>query len=61
MKFNLFKKKKQRYIAERSNVIQYDTMGYPLRFVVMSDNSQQWLDTVEEDGDIVLGWNKVAE
>ena len=47
-----------RHITHRSNVIQFDNMGYPLRLVIMSDNEQIWLDTYEEDGDVVLKWNK---
>lgn len=53
--------KKTWCIKERSNVIQYDTMEYPLRLVIDSDGEQIWLDTVEEDGDIVLEWKKVGE
>lgn len=49
----------KRGITERSNVIQYDDMGYPLRLCIMSDSRQVWIDTDEEDGDVVLKWSKV--
>jgi len=53
--FNLFKKKKKiHHIVERTNKIQYDCMGYPLRLVKMSRGEYQWLDSYEEDGDIAL-------
>ncbi|MFW3577774.1 hypothetical protein ACN9KL_04970 [Vagococcus fluvialis] len=44
------------YIKIRSNVIQYDSMGYPLRLVINRDDKQVWIDTTEFDGDIVLKW-----
>lgn len=51
-------KNHSRTIVERSNVIQFDEMGYPLRLVIMSDGDQVWLDTTEQDGDVVLKWAK---
>lgn len=52
-------------IIKRSNVIQYDVMGYPLRLcIVLPDQSfggktdQIWLDTMEQEGDVVLQWNE---
>lgn len=44
------------YIKERSNIIQYDDMGYPLRLVINKYNEQVWIDTVEREGDLVLSW-----
>lgn len=52
--FNFIKKKPEPYVYERTNIIQYDEMGYPLRLFRMSDGSKRWLDTIEESGDIVL-------
>lgn len=49
---------KRRHIAYRSNVIQYDEMGYPLRYVIMSDKEHIWIDTVEQEGDVVLQWEE---
>ena len=47
-------------IIERSNIIQYDEMGYPLRLVIVknykNETKQMWLDTNEEEGDIELKW-----
>lgn len=51
----------RRHIAYRSNVIQYDEMGYPLRYVIMSDKEHIWIDTVEQEGDVVLKWEEVNE
>lgn len=55
---NIFKNHKKDIlrITERSNVIQYDDMGYPLRLCIMSDHEQRWVDTYEEEGDVVLKW-----
>ena len=59
---NIFKKKKvERHIVERTNTIQYDCMGYPLRLVKMSDGRYQWLDSYEEDGDIALNGDEVLK
>ena len=59
----LFKKKKSKKvtIVERSNIIQYDNMGYPLRLCIMSDGTQAWIDTNERDGDNVLRWEELEE
>ena len=58
---NIFKNKIKKdtmkpYIKMRSNVIQYDSMGYPLRLVINRDDEQVWIDTTEFDGDVVLKW-----
>lgn len=61
---NYFKSKfsnnKSLYIKWRSNVIQYDEMGYPLRLIINHKGKQVWLDTYEEDGDVVLEWKKIT-
>lgn len=48
-------------ILYRSNVVQLDEMGYPLRLCIVEGNGrknseQVWLDTVDRDGDLVLKW-----
>lgn len=47
-------------IIERSNVIQYDEMGSPLRLVIVknykNETEQMWLDTNEQEGDVELEW-----
>lgn len=55
-------------IIKRSNVIQYDTMGYPLRLCIVSTDrsfgvktDQIWIDTIEQVGDVVLQWAEVEE
>ena len=55
------KKEERAEIVERSNIIQYDDMGYPLRLCIMSDGKQAWIDTNERDGDIVLRWEELEE
>lgn len=56
---NLFAKKEEvPYIKIRSNVIQFDEMGYPLRLIINRDDDQVWIDTNEREGDIVLNWEK---
>lgn len=52
-------------IIDRSNIIQFDEMGYPLRLCVVAGNGRDkpervWLDTLEEDGDVVLEF-KIVE
>ena len=51
-------KNNKRKIEEKSNVIQYDQMGYPLRLVIMSSGEQIWIDAHERDGDVVLEWSR---
>ena len=51
-------------IIYRSNTIQFDEMGYPLRLCIVTGNGrinaeQVWLDTLEEDGDVVLEFKKM--
>ena len=51
-------------IIYRSNTIQFDEMGYPLRLCIVTGNGrinpeQVWLDTLEEDGDVVLKFKKM--
>ena len=55
-------------IIKRSNVIQYDIMGYPLRLCIVSTDKsfgaktdQIWIDTMEQAGDVVLQWAEVEE
>ena len=64
-----FKKKKRNKdpfrIIHRSNTIQFDEMGYPLRLCIVTGNGRDkpervWLDTLEEDGDVVLK-SKIVE
>lgn len=52
--FKSLKKKPEPTVSNRTNIIQYDEMGYPLRLIWMSDGTKRWLDTDEEEGDIVL-------
>lgn len=56
-----FKKRKRSYVFERSNVIQYDCMGHPLRLVIDNHGEQLWLDTEKQDGDVVLEWTEVNQ
>ncbi|HHZ8250519.1 hypothetical protein GTI81_02950 [Enterococcus faecalis] len=56
---NFFKRKKEiTHVIERSNVIQFDEMGYPLRLCIMSDRKQRWIYTDEREGDVVLKWEE---
>ena len=60
MQAKLFAKKQcdEPYIKIRSNVIQFDEMGYPLRLVITRDDDQIWVDSYEQEGDIVLKWEE---
>ncbi len=49
-------------IKKRSNVIQYDDMGYPLRLFICECKhcmklEQMWIDTEECKNDVVLQWS----
>lgn len=58
---NLFKRKPTPpRIIQRSNIIQYDSMGYPLRLCIV-DNDQLWVDTNERDDDLLLKWEEEEE
>lgn len=52
-------------IISKSNVIQYDIMGYPLRLCICQckncgKTAQHWVDTNrDEETDVVLKWNEV--
>lgn len=50
-------------IKERSNVIQYDDMGYPLRLFIIEcskckQSRQEWIDSAECCTDVVCKWYK---
>lgn len=53
-----FAKKDIPRISIRSNVIQLDSMGYPLRLCIFTDGKQRWVDSYEREGDVVLEWEK---
>ena len=55
----IFKRKQKDIIRvkTRSNIIQYDSMGYPLRLCIMSNNEQMWIDTHQKEDDIVIIWH----
>lgn len=49
----LFKCKHRWEVVERSNALQQDSMGYPLRLCILKcskcgKSEQQWLDTSED-------------
>lgn len=46
-------------VTERSNVIQYDSMGYSLRLVITNKGEQMRLDGYHEKEDVVLKWSEV--
>ena len=52
---------KPRKVIERSNIVQYDDMGYPLRLCIMDDGEQTWLDSYDEETDLVCEWKIVGE
>ena len=50
-------------IKERSNVIQFDGMGYPLRLFITECSKckrsrQEWIDSSECSTDVVCEWYK---
>ena len=53
-------------IIERSNVVQYDTFGLPVRLCLVKYNSgkrkgqvtQEWIDSSDRDGDVECAWSR---
>jgi hypothetical protein len=50
-------------IKERSNVIQFDNMGYPLRLFIVEcskckQSRQEWIDSGKSSKDVVCEWKK---
>lgn len=50
-----------RKVISKSNIVQYDDMGYPLRLCLMSDGEQIWLDSHDEETDLVCKWECVGD
>lgn len=52
-------------LHERSNVIQLDDMGYPLRLCILvckcGMSRQEWLDTSRVEDDVELKWSKIDD
>ena len=53
-------------VKYRSNVIQRDDMGYPLRLCIMEcggcrQTDQQWIDTDERENDVDLKWYGLSD
>ena len=58
---DLFSKEANIEILSRSNVFQYDEMGYPLRLCIVKEAgkvTQIWIDTVTLEGDTELNWKQ---
>lgn len=54
---------KNKTIVERSNVVQLDDMGYPLRLCISKcdkcgQTKQEWIDSTLRDDDAILKWNR---
>ena len=52
--------------AYASNVVQFDSMGYPLRLCIMKCNcgmtNPEWIDAPERtvtDNDVILKWERL--
>ena len=53
-------------LAYTSNVVQFDSMGYPLRLCIMKCDcgmtNQEWIDVQESsvtDKDVILKWERL--
>lgn len=63
----LFKcKHRNMSITERSNVVQPDDMGYPLRLCIVKcvkcgRTEHRWLDTIIQQDDVVLKWERCCD
>ena len=58
---DLFSKEANFEVLSRSNVIQFDEMGYPLRLCIVKVDGkvdQIWLDTCVFEGDTELNWKQ---
>ena len=56
-------KKQKTAILHRSNIVQYDYMGCPLRLCVVQNSAEEhaglqldWLDSDDEEGDVEIRW-----
>lgn len=65
----LFRRKKECHhqykVIERSNTIQHDPFGKPLRLcisecVMCGHCKQEWFDTYEQKGDVMLVWEAIG-
>jgi hypothetical protein len=63
----LFKKKcRHDYkIVDVSNVIQFDSLGFPLRLYVLrctkcGNHKQEWIDSFKGKGDVVCKWRELG-
>lgn len=61
---SIFKHTHKWVLAERSNIIQFDGMGYCLRLFVCrcekcGESTQMWLDSAVSKKDHVCEWTKV--
>ena len=50
-------------LKERSNVVQFDSMGYPLRLCIIkcskcNQSRQEWIDSNNCSTDVVCEWYK---
>ena len=65
MKVKIKKHKCNFKITEYSNVIQYDTMGYPLRLFTERCNCgksrQVWIDTCTLNNDVEAKWYLIRD
>ena len=52
----LFKRKKLWTVTQVSNIVQYDSMGYPLVLCICSDGEQRWVDTYDTEKDVEIKW-----
>ena len=53
-------------IIQSSNVIQFDSMGYPLRLVIQEckkcgKSAQAWYDSIQKKDDVVCEWSEVKK
>jgi len=58
------KRKHPKLITHISNIIQFDSLGYPSRLCIVQQNNkneQMWIDTDQKDEDVVLKWTELEQ
>lgn len=61
-KMKLFKRKNKNWaVLKVSNIVQYDSMGYPRVLCICSDGEQRWIDTYDKEDDVEIKWTNAPK
>lgn len=54
-------------LKQRSNAIQFDDMGYPLRLYICEckyckkSKQMMWIDSIDQENDVILQWYELPD